>query len=355
MVIEVLHSINDVSCIKEEWEQLWRNQTKSCPYKSVDWNIAWITANSIENRINILLVREANGTLVGVAPLQRVPLIVPGLAALTFIGQESSVSPDFLVVEGREEEFSDEVLRYVSFSRNIKAMVLKMADPLYGAAPLLEHSFISGMGKVSIEQYSQRPIVELPDNYETFLQSLSSKMRQEMRAARKKLGEGRVLEFRYDGSKKDLAERLSVLFQLNDLRWKQSSGRKVYERLYTTLSDSNMLKVFTLYIDGHPMAGLSVLAPGDTVYAELAGFDYNTEPRHLGKGFYGMVIEWAIQNGYHYFDFSSGSEDYKLRFQPKVFPKYRLVFTSNPLGRFLLESSRKIGKRINRLLEPSIA
>lgn len=353
--IEAIDTRQGLAAIHGDWDRLWQGLGQPSPYTNWTWIWAWVEANRLERRLFILLARDDDGTLVGLAPLQRVPLPVPGLGVLTFIGQETSLSPDFLGQAGREREFCEAVLHYVSGQRNLAGVVLKMAEPLGGAAPLLEPSFAKRFGNASIEQYSERPIVMLPESYEALLEGLSSRMRQEMRTARKKLAAEHTLEFRHDDGGEDFQHRLVDLFDLNDRRWRQNNARRQYESLYPRLHDAGILKVFSLYIDGHPAAGLSALLSDTGVYAELAGFDYEVDARHLGKCFYGLVMEWAIQKGYRFFDFSSGSEEYKLRFKPQIFPKYRVTVTRSAFGRVLLKTSKALGRRVRWWREPAIA
>jgi CelD/BcsL family acetyltransferase involved in cellulose biosynthesis len=354
MKVEVIHSRQGLMAVRNEWHRLWQELGQPSPYTSWTWVEAWVEANRLERRLFILLARDDAGTLLGVAPLQRVPLTVPGLGVLTFIGQETSLSPDFIVQAGHEREFCEAVLKYVSGKTNLTGVVLKMAEPLGGAAPLLDRSFAASFGDASIEQYSERPIVRLKDDYEDFLQTLSAKTRQEMRTARRKLMEGRTLEFRHDGGEEDFHHRIADLLTMNDRRWGQSSGRGVYESLYLRLHGAGMLKVFSLYVDGRPAAGLSVLLTDDWVFAEVAGFNYEVDARHLGKCFYGLIMEWAILNGYRFFDFSSGSEEYKLRFKPHIFSKYRVIITCSALGAFFLRKSQSLGRRVRWMREPAI-
>jgi len=339
--------------LRQEWERLWQELGQPSPYASCTWVRAWLEAQRLESRLYILLARDDDGSLLGIAPLQRVPLPIPGLGVLTFIGQETSMSPDFLVQAGREREFSEAVLSYVFAQRDISGVVLKMAEPLLGAKPLLEPYFSKSFGDVRIEQYSQRPIVSLPGDYETFLKNLSPKMRHEMRTARKKLAVHSI-DFHIEEGKEDVNDRLKDLFALNELRWGQSGVRKKYEGLYVRLNEAGLLKIFSLYIDNRPAAGLSALVTDKGVYAEVAGFNYEVEARYLGKCFYGLVMEWAILKGYRFLDFSSGEEEYKLRYNPQIFPKYRVTITRSAFGEFLLKMSRRLGRQVRWWREPAL-
>jgi CelD/BcsL family acetyltransferase involved in cellulose biosynthesis len=139
------------------------------------------------------------------------------------------------------------------------------------------------------------------------------------------------------------------------MRWGAGSGRGFYGSLYSRLPDAGLLRVFILYADQKPTAALSCLLSGDTVFAEAAGFDRSVDPRHLGKAFYGMVLKWAAENGYHHFDFSSGTEGYKLHFKPQVYPKHRVAAWSSQSGKVILGLSRAVGRQFHRLYEAAIA
>lgn len=340
-----------LAALREEWNRLWQDLGQPSPYTSWTWSQAWMETHRIEHRLHILVAREKDGTLIGVAPLQRVPLPFPGLGVLTFIGQETSLSPDFLVQEGREREFCEAALHFIFGKRNLTGIFLKMAEPLAGATPLLDRSFARKFGDAVIEPYSERLIVQLPESYEVFLQTLSQKMRQRMRAARKKLSAEHTLEFRHE-REEDFHHCLADLFSLNKLRWGQNAGPR--RSLYPRLHEAGMLKVFSLYVNGRLAAALGALVTNNSMHAELAGFNYEVDDVHLGRGLYGLVIEWAILNGYRFFDFSSGTIEYKLHYKPQIFPKYRVSISRSAVGPLLLKTSRILGRHIRWWREPAI-
>lgn len=350
MKIEVVRSLDGLMAVQEEWEALWLQLQQPNPYQNWAWLRAWVEVSGGERRLSILLLRRDDGELIGIAPLQRVPLIVPWFYVLVSVGQETSISPDFLAKAGYEQEVCRAVQEYASRGWGRAGLVLKLAEPLSVATCMLDSGILNRMGYAAVTPYSERRILSLPESYETFIAGLSTKMRQEMRAAHKKLSTEHMLTFASDAP-----GGLDDLLALNDKRWGQSGGRKVYEGLYSQLRDTGVLKIFTLHVDGRPAAALSVLLAGKSVYAELAGFDYEVESRHLGKCFYGLIIEWAIRNGYQSLDLSSGNEEYKLRFNPQVHPKYRVEFHGSRFKRWLLALTVRVGRRIRWLREPAIA
>jgi len=354
MDIEVIHSVEQLSDIREDWEKLWNVQTRPNPYNNWAWIKCWIEAVCGEKRLCILSLRDVSGNLIGIAPFQQIPVLPRWLFAVTFIGQETSISPDLLSLPGRENEICEKAIEYISGRGNIAGLYLKIAEPAAVAAFLKGKLHVEPYNNMEIENYSQRPIIHLPDDYETFLGTLSTKMRQEMRVARKKLEELPRVEFCHDDRRIKFETRLKNLFDLNDARWGVSGGRRMYERHYGLLAANKLVKIFALYIDGRPAAALSALVGGDTLYAELAGIHVDAEKRHLGKYFYGSVIGWAMENGFKYFDFSSGNEEYKMRFNPILYPKYRITLSGSKLKKTILENRRVLGRRIRWLREPAL-
>lgn len=350
MRVEVLRSFEEMESVRKEWEVLWLQSHQPNPYQNYEWLRTWVEVSRRERRLSILLVRQDNDSLIGIALLQRVPLSMPCFHLLTPVGQESSISPDFIAKVGHEQDVCQAVLEYARRGWLRAGLVMKLADPLVGASCMLDEGNLNHLGYGEVSHYSERRILKLPNNYEIFIASLSTKMRQEMRAAHKKLTTQHALVFA-----EDAIGSLDNLLALNDKRWGQSGGRKVYEELYSRLIGKNILKIFTLHVDDRPAAALSVLLAGDWIYAELAGFDYEIESRHLGKCFYGLIIDWAIRNNYQFFDFSSGNEEYKLRFNPQVYPKYRVEFYGSRFKRLLSALSVRMGRRIKWLREPAIA
>lgn len=349
MKISVLHSLEELSELREEWENLWLQQQYASPYQSWGWIHAWVIATNNMSRLHILVVRRNDGGLIGVAALQCVPVFFRALHVLTPIGQEASISPDFVASPGCEQQVCQAVLEFIGSSWRTVGLVAKLAEPLGGATGLLDLTMLNRYGFGSIMHYSDRQILQLPDCYESFVGSLSGKMRNEMRTASRKLVVNHEVCFAENAE-----SSLEILFNLNDNRWGASGGRKFYENLYPRLFDREMLKIFTLHIDGRPAGALSVLLVGRTAYAELAGFDYEVERRHLGKFFYGLVIDWCIRNGYEYLDLSSGSEEYKLRFNPITYRKYRIEFYGSVLKRIILNVCLKMMRRFSFLRDSAL-
>jgi len=179
--------------------------------------------------------------------------------------------------------------------------------------------------------------VKLSDGYDTYLAELASKMRQEIRAETRKLEKLFALEFSNADSDADLEERMRTLFRLNALKWNADPERCHPERreCYRAFFRSREATVFTLACNNRPIAALSALLIKETLFAEIAGFDYSVAKVDLGKVFYHFLFQWAIKHGFKNIDLSSGEEDYKFRYNPDVFGKWRLTLYRNDSARSL--------------------
>jgi len=247
------------------------------------------------------------------------------------------------------------VMDYVGGRRRILGMVLRIVAYAYSSHTALTEVLEKRGLVYSDQKYSECVSLRLPASYEDFIAGLGSRMRQEMRAARRALEREHVVDFSVVGQDTDFGLSLARLLELNDARWGKSGGRSLYEGLYPALFHTGMLKIISLTVDDRPAAALSALASGESLFAELAGFDYQVESRHLGRYFYGKVIEWAIENGFEILDMSSGDEQYKRRFKPEIFPKYRVVCSRSMFRYRLIQLVRRIGARYRRLRVPSLS
>ena len=114
--VEVINTIDALNGLEIEWKKLESELLYISPYQTWDWLTAWVKIKRIERYLYVLAIRDCSGILIGVAPFQKVS-VFPGIFVLTFIGQDTSISQDFLLKSGNEEEILQVVFDFVNNKR----------------------------------------------------------------------------------------------------------------------------------------------------------------------------------------------------------------------------------------------
>ena len=329
--VEVIRTAGDLHGIRGEWSSLLEQSEAGTPYQTWEWNHTWAAHLPFNQSALVLTLRTDDGVLVGIAPLC-IKVEWGMLRTVSFLSQDHSIYPDFITAPGYERSCIESALAFLAANDEVSALNLIVSAP----SPTVERMgplLVEGPWlHVTADAYTKRLMVPLDNGYEEYLASLSRKMRQEIKAECRKLEKLHSVRFEVFESPPELADAFNTLLSLNALKWGGEPSRKHLERrlCYQAFNGSGIPKLFVLFCDGKPAGALSALVMDETVYTEIAGFDFEIARIDLGKVFYSMLFQWAGENGCRRVDFSSGVESYKLRYNPVIYDKYRFsAYKSN--------------------------
>ena len=100
-----------------------------------------------------------------------------------------------------------------------------------------------------------------------------------------------------------------------------------------TRSRESLARVYTLSMDGTPIAGVMGLAHQGSFLVILGGFDLaNYKNVSLGSLMFEQVARHCIELGDRELDFTIGDEPYKSLFGAKAYPMYQISRAGSPLG-----------------------
>lgn len=342
---EVITELSELPSLRSEWNRLWETGEARTPYQSWEWNYSW--AKSLGKRASLFVVtlRELDGQLACIAPFQA-DRICGIYRRVTFNSQNASIYPDFIIKAGVEESVLNFLAGFLLNDAAADVIDLIVAEPSPTLRYLNSAIEIVGWRKNSSVDYTKRLLVDMGESYVDYLGTLSSKMRQEIRAEARKLEKQHKVAFYATDTDSDLESSMQILFQLNALKWVGDPEKKHPERreCYRALQRLGGARIFTLTCDDTPVGALSALLTDDTIFAEIAGFDFSIGKFDLGKIFYHYLFLWAQENGFRRIDFSSGEEPYKFRYNPQILGKWNFVAYSSTVP-FLLT---KLNFRLSR-------
>jgi CelD/BcsL family acetyltransferase involved in cellulose biosynthesis len=162
------------------------------------------------------------------------------------------------------------------------------------------------------------PYLELADDWDRYLASLTPTRRQTLRRKERNLQRDHAATVTDYGADR-LDEGWSHLMTLHERRWEDSGGGafqhdgavRLQRRFAGELAARGQLWLTTLDLDGAPAAAWYGFAWGDTVYFYQGGRDPRWERESVGLVLMGTMIRRAIERGYRRFDFLRGEDPYK--------------------------------------------
>lgn len=179
------------------------------------------------------------------------------------------------------------------------------------------------------EQVDVSPAIVLPDSFDDYLASLDGHDRHEIRRKRRRLNEaGEVVVRRahHLGWEEDLAAFFS--FHRKAPGPKADFFTPERERFFRRLA-ADLFLIGTARLDMLDLDGVPVAATFSYDYRgalELYNSAFEPDLYKLAPGMVliGYLIENAIEEGKHTFDFLRGDERYKMRFGPDPRPVYKV-------------------------------
>jgi CelD/BcsL family acetyltransferase involved in cellulose biosynthesis len=164
------------------------------------------------------------------------------------------------------------------------------------------------------------PHLELGDDWDRYLGTLTSTRRQTLRRKERNLRRDHAMAITdYDGDRLD--EGWNWLIALHERRWDGSGGGggafrdpavvRLHRRFLAELAAQGQLWLSTLDLDGVPVAAWYGFTCGDTVYFYQSGRDPRCDRESVGLVLMAAMIRRAIERGYRRFDFLRGEDVYK--------------------------------------------
>jgi len=272
----------------------------------------------------IRVARDSDG-IIGIAPMKK------NGDMLSFIGDTDVCDyEDFIIVKGREKEFFNVFLDDCN-NNNITRLDLKHIRPdslvLKSLVPLAaERGY-----KVGNTQEDVNVEMDLPSSFDSYLESLSTKQRHEVRRKLRRLQEAGNLEFRFIADEESVPGIMDVFFKLfvdsrRDKAEFLTQKRELYFRqLAANMAQAGLLRLGVLKLDTKPVAQIICFDYNNCIYLYNSGYDPGYVSLSAGLLSKVLAIKDSIEKGKRKFDFLKGSEIYKYHLGGKEVPLYRCL------------------------------
>lgn len=301
-------------------------------------------------KLHLLAIRDEEGALVGIAPLfiAREPL--PPLkeyhrgelrpegegASLRVVrivgGIDIADYLDVIAPADRTSEVWSVVLDYLMERRGewdvIDFHSLPQFSPSREALPELAQA--RGL-QARVFSEDVAPVLELPGDWETYLMSLRKKDRHELRRKVRKL-EGRDdVKWRLVPSRdrEAMSQGMETFLELHRMsgvdkaHFMNERMARFFLKMASELADTGWLDLAILEVNKEPASAYLSFSYGDRLYLYNSGYSQKFAAYSAGVALLAYRIHKAILQGFRYFDFLRGDEEYKYDFGAKDTYVYR--------------------------------
>jgi CelD/BcsL family acetyltransferase involved in cellulose biosynthesis len=320
MIIDRITCLEEFSAIKKEWDECLSFSDQATVFLTFDWFYSWWINFGNGHQLEILLFRDSNGTVDGIAPL----MIKKG--TLGFIAsREVTDYCDFVIRQGMEKEIiAVFLLEIKNNSKRLDRLHLINIREESPSLPLLTRlaAELDLSAQVLETEVSLR--LDLPESYQSFVSSLSRKNRHELRRKVRKTETLPGIEIKRVSDPGEIRIFLESFISLHRESnpskagfWEKKGIAEFFREITSRFSQQGWAELNLLSIDKEPAASLLTFLYNDEVLHYNIAYNPRFAAFSPGIFLFNHSIEKAIGLGKRRVDFLRGREKYKYNFGAK--------------------------------------
>ena len=359
---QVISDAASIRDLRSEWDALLQVCHSDCIFLTWEWIYTWWLHLSGKRKIHIIVVR-LDGLLIALAPLALRPASLKRLMpwrVLEFLAS-GSVGSDylsFLIRPGHEQTAMREIMKCLNESRRVLELVRveKSSAPMAELSRQLQEAGWTSLGLTT--NYCPYSILA-GHSWDSYLQSLDASHRKNLDKMLRRLHKDFDVSLHVAATESERQWAMDVFVRLHLRRWSEKGGSTAlnstelidFHRAFSAISlERGWLKLYTLVLDGVPVASLYVFKYGDVHYHYQSAFDPDYGKYSPGTVMLALAIKAAIEDGAVEFDFLHDNEAYKYVWARQERELIRLELY--PVGKMgsVYQHSATIQRRIRRLV-----
>lgn len=322
--VECVATDDGFQSLRDEWNDVLARSAANNIFLTWEWISTWWELYGAGARLYVLTARDADGTLIGIAPLQQRPRRVLGLSrvdVLEFIGSGGDVTPeqlDFIIQSGAEGEVTPAFIAHIGADRAVGGVDLR---PFAAASTNLAHverSMRAVRGFGSTIPDSVCPVLPLPATKAEFMAGRSKNYRKKMKEYQRRCVRDLDARPRLSVTAAELEVDMGTLAALHHKRWdkrtrafRSTAYVEFHRRFAQRLLGKGWVRMFALDSPAGPVAMLYCFHYAGRFSFYQAGRDPDHQKHRVGLVLMHHAIEHAIDEHAEVFDFLRGEEDYK--------------------------------------------
>jgi CelD/BcsL family acetyltransferase involved in cellulose biosynthesis len=320
--VRIVSAQEGFSAIAGDWERLHSEAGVASVFNSWMWQYAWSDIYGHGQALRILVASRGNA-IVGILPLyiQTVAMLGLPVRRLRVIGSGGDTNPDDL---GPFFERGCETAAATALARAVLTMkgvdVIELSD-IHSRSPMplaMKLEAERMQLECTLGQSEKIAYLELPQDWKTYLASVSGHRRWHILSLRRKLADAHPTRFFVWQDAANLDCALDKLAELHRKRWgaaSKSFASPEYMALHRAAMkeclERDWLRLYCLEIGGEIAAMLYCYRFRKHIFMVQAGFDPAYAKLSIGNVLLGHALEHAIGEGNAVFDFLRGEHTYK--------------------------------------------
>jgi CelD/BcsL family acetyltransferase involved in cellulose biosynthesis len=306
--------------LRDEWQALLPATAANTVFSTPQWLGTWWQVFGKDRPLHLVAFRQ-DGLLMGLAPLMR--SAEDGRRCVCFIGGvDVSDYFDILVRQGHEAATLSAFLDHIDSLSDWDVVDLHSVRDGAPSLTLLPDLARARGYAVSVKQEDVCPIIQLPDTWDAYLESLSKKDRHELRRKLRRLDSEAPGQWSWR-TVSDAAELPQALADFFDLHAKSGPGKAgfwdqsrqaFFEANARAMLAAGWLHLSFLELNGSRAAAIYAYDYDDAMGLYNSGYDPAQGYLSVGVLLVALGVQEAIAAGKRRFDFLRGSEPYKYAF-----------------------------------------
>lgn len=320
MKIESFTTAAAFDTLRAEWSELLSHVHHNRIFLTWEWQSTWWTAYH-PGDLWVLAVRNEVGQLVGLAPWFIEQRAKTGRTIRSVGCVDVTDYLEVIVHRDYEAAIFETLATYLDENQSCYDFIdlcnIPEGSPVLKFFPqLLRERGLS----VEIKPQEICPVIELPTEWDAYLESLDKKQRHEIR---RKLRRSEELgaSWYMVGPEHDLNAEMDIFLRLMASASEEKAeflddphNMTFFKQLVRPLMEQGWLQLAFLTIEGRHAATYLNFLYNNEVQIYNSGLDVEAATGlSAGIVLLARLIQYAIEHGYQYFDFLRGDQEYKFR------------------------------------------
>lgn len=340
METEWIHTTERFEALADEWEALLADSEDDNPFLSWAWMSQWWRHYGAGRRLFVITVRDGQ-RLVGIAPLQRPPVRDRwGARTVRFFGTGDVCTEHlgFILRRGAEVDAGQRLLDFLCTTLKNRWDLLELRDMADTSPTLVAcQQALTEAGRL----YCRWPgwsynLVDLPDSWEAFQQSGSSKRRQRNRKILREI-EKLGVHYAEVTAPDQLPEAWDDLRRLHQLRWTAKGEAGCFASAQLDQFHRSVLPLFLergelalcfLRTHKEAIAASYCVRRNGCVYSYQAGLHPGWLKHRPGQALHLLELQKAIERGDRCYDLLGGNAEAKARRATRLQPTSKLLLAA---------------------------
>jgi CelD/BcsL family acetyltransferase involved in cellulose biosynthesis len=314
--------------LAEEWNAFLNVSGQDLVFLTHEWFSSWWEFLSDNNSLEVLLFKDDQDHMIGIAPL-----MTDGRSLRFMASQEVTDYCDFIFLQDKKEEFYKSLLRY--FRKNyldqthMEFINIRSSSPTCVLVPEMASKY--GFSH-SLRETEVTPVLSIPSTYKDYINGLKRKNRHELRRKLRRIEGLAGIKIKKITETRHLLPAIEGFISLHQKSgpeklafWTTKGMPDFFRKVVHRFSEKGWVEMDVLFFEDSIISALlSFLYGNEVLFYNVA---YDLEYASFSPGFYlfhSSIVE-AISRGKSCVDFLRGREKYKYDFGAKECKIYSLI------------------------------